>query len=683
MGSAFYFFTEPDKLDTQVAAQAFGPAASAAGNDRYRITDTHPLTGLSGGSANAVAVCDGILCAQQDDQGTLTLILRPSQAPPFELPFISYFIYKGIDRSSLLNSSGDQILDENATGATPFTQKIAAEWKKQHQNSLTGSSAALGLDRDANFSHDDANQTKIFTNNDPIDRLFTYPHKTVQLPPVVAGDIIGSFKASAGFEIVLRRLGYAPKLALARHLENYIPVLSLAADNGGTPWQADDAAFFKHWHDKEQILAYMDPCAFFGAFVQAALYKKSAAGTDKVKGNHIYPDILTKFFNRNIAYLDIRNNYSYSYNLFGLYNDTIRFVSHSNANLTNDKNFRAGSWPILRLAIADVPGSQKRSLHRTMLRLPVGQSQAPAVLISRGFVKKLGRTRPKFKAPVIKAGGDGYYEPFRLAFAVADEGGHPAFSSSYSRINLYEKPRSGQPSSSPLDVAGGNYFDGLFRLRDLQLGSNFKNSTLRFEIFAEEVLVDLEQDFGPTYSASIGIAEDAKYVTLFTLPRYFLRNDAESGQPRIIASWANSSGDGPPDFQQWLKSKFPATNIRKATIDAGTANETDVVIANGAQELRAKLFGLGQINDFCIFILAIADHQAMLQQINDDDKLGVNDWPVFSTLSNVATKQHPVANFTYLEATLHATGYQNDNATSKISKCDKSLSKQIFEYADI
>jgi hypothetical protein len=124
---------------------------------------------------------------------------------------------------------------------------------------------------------------------------------------------------------------------------------------------------------------------------------------------------LHTFANRNIAWLDIRNNYSTSYNLFGLYDDTIRFVSHSNASLTNDKNSRSGSWPILQLRIADLPGSKRGSLHRTRLRLPVGMSTPPAVLASKGFVKHLGPEKPKYKAPAIAADSidPAFYQPTR------------------------------------------------------------------------------------------------------------------------------------------------------------------------------------------------------------------------------------------------------------------------------
>lgn len=116
--SNFYFFTDPALLNSQGAAQAFGPAGVLAAKDQFHVTDLHTS---SAADIPAVAICDGVLCAQEDDQGTLTLILKPSQAPPFEAPVVSYFIYKGVAKTSLLN--GDQILDETASKATDFTKK--------------------------------------------------------------------------------------------------------------------------------------------------------------------------------------------------------------------------------------------------------------------------------------------------------------------------------------------------------------------------------------------------------------------------------------------------------------------------------------------------------------------------------------------------------------------------------
>jgi hypothetical protein len=681
VGAKFFFFTDPALLAPQTAAQAFGPAGTSGGKDQFRVTDLHTSASTD---IPAFAVCDGILCAQEDAQGTLTVILKPSQTPPFESPVVSYFIYKGVAKSSLLNLNDGNILDEDAADATDFSKKIAKEWKTQNAASLAGSRAALGLDRDATFLHEDGTtQTAIFTDNDPIDRLFTYPHKTVQLPTVAAGDLIGSFQSTFGFEIVLHRLGYKPKLAFARSADNEVSVTSLAGDNNGAPWVADDYAFFAHWHEKEQVLAFMDPCAYFGSFVQAKMYKKSGSTSGKVKGSDIYQEILQKFANRNIAWLDLRNNYSYSYNLFGLYDDTIRFVSHSDASQTSDKNFRAGSWPILRLAIADVPGSKKRSLHRTKLRLPVGKSSAPAVLVSKGFVTTLGPEKPKYKAPAIEADSadPAFYQPIRLAFLLADDSGQDVFSCSYTRVNIYEKPHAGQPAAGTLDVARGDYLDGVFRLRDLRLDQDFSNNGLRFEVFHEEVFIDLESEFGATYSAAVGIAEDASNIALFTLPTYFLPNDEASEAP-VVASWASST-DAEGSFLQWLQRNFSITDLTKATVNPGTANETDVVISRQAPGLRMTRVGLGQLSDLCIIIVKGTDYKSWLQQYNDDSVFAATNWPIFSTLSNAMTKTESTLHFAYREGTLQATGYKADSSAGTVSQYHASLNTEVLQYADL
>lgn len=679
--SKFSFFTDPSLLDPQTDEEAFGPADSLPGRDQFRVTDVHTS---SSAALPAVAVCDGVLCAQEEEgQNTLTLILKPSQAPPFESPVVSYFIYKGVDKASLLD--GDQILAEDAVKATDFTKRIAKEWKKQNEDNLDGSSAALGLDRDASFEHDDGtSQIHVFTDNDPIERLFTYPHKTVQLPTVAAGEMIGSFDSSCGFEVHLQRLGYKPKLGFARSADNQIFVASLTADNGGMPWEADDSAFFAHWHAKEQVLAFMDPCAYFGSFVQSKLAKKSGSSGSTVKGSHIYQEILQKFSNRNIAWLDIRNNYSYSYNLFGLYDDKIRFVAHSGGQ-TNDMNFRSGSWPILKLQIADVPGSKRGSIYRTKLSLPAGQSTAPAVLVSKGFVKNLGPERPKSKAPAIaRAGpGDTNYTPFRLAFPVTVDNSDPVFTASYTRINIYEKPHHVQPGAALLDVAGGDYLDGVFRPRDLQLDKDFAGNSLRFEIFPEEVLIDLEEENGPAYSATVGIVEDADSLALFTFPSYFLTNDSEAGHPWAVASWTDSAGNLGPNLQTWLKNKFLRATITKATTNPGAQNELDLVIVRTSDPgARAALDGLGNIIDYSFIIFKKDDYMSFLAQIDDDA-----DWgPVlttFLTVANTVTRQDTTNTFTYLAKTMQATGYaRNSNSAAKLMRLSMSYSKEVLGYAD-
>jgi hypothetical protein len=112
VSAKFFFFTDPSLLDPQTAAQAFGPAGTADGKDQFRVTDLHTS---SAADIPAVAICDGILCAQEDTQGTLTLILKPSETPPFESAVVSSFIRRSdIETLTLVPSPESDDTDVNS-----------------------------------------------------------------------------------------------------------------------------------------------------------------------------------------------------------------------------------------------------------------------------------------------------------------------------------------------------------------------------------------------------------------------------------------------------------------------------------------------------------------------------------------------------------------------------------------
>lgn len=669
MGARFCFFTDPALLGVQTAAQAFGPQPAAGGNDLFRITHRHPVT-----SAPAVAICDGILCAQEDGAGGLTLILKPSQTPPFEAPVVSYFIYKGVAKTSLL--SGNAVLDETDQKANDLTKRVASTWKKLNANVLTGSRAGLGLDRDSAFLHvaTDPN-SKVFTDADPVERLFTYPHPTVQLPVVSAGDVIGAFGSDCGLEIVLLRLGYRPKLKFARTADNVIAVPSL----GGGPRPADDADWFAHWHAKEQALAYMDPAAWFGAFVQAKLYKRSGASTSKVKGSDVYDELLTTFANRNVAWLDIRNNYSCSYNLFGLYDGLLRFVSRTEPNQISDLDFRSGGWPLRKLEIADLPGSRRGRLHGTALRLPSGAATAPAVMISKGFANQLGAERPSLRVSnqEVDSAHAGFLTPLRIAFPAKVDGGQDVLTASYTRVNLYETAE-GSPQPGPFPGAASDEFlDGLFRLGDLRFDQNFAGDDLRVEIFYEEALVDLV-DEGLAYAAAIGMIEDAGSVSLFAFPTCFLPGNL-AGQAQTFTGLTNRQQKGAGRFEDWLANLFPSAAFTKMTVDGGTATEADGLIARPGDHVAPLAHG--DVENWCLIVLDKADHAAMLSAVDAGGGAAAH-WPIWSRVSSVMVKTDPQTQARYIERILLASRYHPGSASSKIVRSDLPWSKPVIEYAN-
>ncbi len=152
----YYFFTDPEKLDTQKPNQAFGAVENsdpARQFDQYRITDLHSVADASGSSAVAapvIAVCDGLICVQPDDQGTYSIVLKPHYQPPFDFPYIKYFIYKGVSKDSLV--AVNAIVD-NPT--IPFTQRIKKAWVDDptDPNSISESAKILGLAYEASFEH--------------------------------------------------------------------------------------------------------------------------------------------------------------------------------------------------------------------------------------------------------------------------------------------------------------------------------------------------------------------------------------------------------------------------------------------------------------------------------------------------------------------------------------------------
>jgi hypothetical protein len=677
LGAKFCFFTNPAKLKPQSAAGAFGPLAADQGKDRFRVTHRHEI--VPGGSP-AIAVCDGILCAQSEDSGALTLILKPSQAPPFEAPAVSYFLYKGIDPASLL--SGDDVLDEGAAAANDLTKRVAATWKDQNGGVLTGSKSGLGLDRDAAFLHDPGDpSSKVFIDADPIERLFTYPHPKFQLPVVKAGDWIGSFGTACGFEIVLLRLGYRPKLGFARSADNVIAVPSLPASNGGAPWQPDDYDFFAHWHAKEQAPAYMDPAAYFGAFVQAKLYKSDGDDSDRVKGKDVYDEILATFANRNVAWLDIRNNYGYSYNLFGFYGDTLRFASRQDSSQSVDLDFRSGAWPLLRLEIADVAGGRLGPLHRTSLRLPAGLSTAPTVLISKGHAKRLGPEPPKMRVPAIEpdAGDPLFLTPIRIAFPAIKDGTQEVLTASYTRLNLYERGKVGAQPPGGLGVAAGSYLDGLLRVQDMQLDKDFAGASLRFNIYHEEILVDLRSRYGPIYAASVGIAEDAASITLFAYPSHYLPSAYRAPGRQPLPSWADSADGSTELFVSRLAQTFHRTTINRKTITPlGATHDVDTLLVR--HEPSTEVVDDNRLEDFCMLVLSRADHQSLLAEIAADP-LADPTLPAFLTVA-ASTRQHdPGHDQGYVEIALRCTGFAT-GGPGKAVVHHTPLAHKSYEHAD-
>lgn len=503
----FYFFTDIDGLGSQSAMDAFGPV-SGASETKFLVTSIHRPAASA--TPNAYAVCDGLLLAQDAGNNLVNLVLKPTQQPPFAFPKIKFFIYRGIQKSSLV--SGNEIAPETNNDLTKSL------WQSQKaRNASAGTSdnppaEALGLD---------------ISGTGSIEQVFYRDDVSYQLPLVRSGWSLGQLDSSKfGFEIMVEAIGFDPELPLARAVTNIITVAPLPA----SPTQAQE---FEYWHDKEAILNYIDPCAFFGGFYSHTLgVKHTDASVSKARKNEIYDNVLKGahlaangdgvFFNRNRTYLDIRNEYNHSINYFKNYgtysNTTINCAFDASTGLTS-RNYYASTWPLMFIDNGDLPSGNTSKKNVIRLALPdgAGDNPFPTLYISAGYLDELYPREPKEKAKLIDlTPSAGFTEEVALAIPNRDGLSSTTGVSSYIKLKYFKRfdPAATSPPSSGTVIRAGNYLDQLFASVDISNPHggiySARSSVLESEAFADAVAASQNM-----LVANVGRAESTQNVTLF------------------------------------------------------------------------------------------------------------------------------------------------------------------------
>ncbi|APG66315.1 hypothetical protein LPB136_13445 [Tenacibaculum todarodis] len=520
----YFFYTDPTKVKNQTLDQAFGPAGSAGGKDKYRITNLHIKKANT--KPPVIAVCDGMICVQEDGPTTYSIILKPNYQPPFDFPFIKYFIYKGVKKDSIVNGTS---IDFSKKTDTPFIEDIYNSWKPELTNTspITNSKDVLGLAYDASVSHTiDSNPTFIFKDDQPIDNFFYYPNENFQLPSVKAGDKIGEFATEFGFEIVLERLGYEPKIELARTFKNFIEVDTITDPlNDNNTWQVDDADYFLHWHAKEECLNYIDPCAFYGSFCRSKVFYMSGANKTKLNTpQEIYNDVLDKFKNKNKVYLNIKEDSGFSFNFFRKYSPNIRFSLDENANLSqNSFNFYGSGWPIFIINNDSIPPSYYKKSIKARVSLPIGENTNPLVYMSSGYVKSFKKKKAKhrFQLHVTTTGQTNLKEVnFLIPLSLLDE-----VISIYVGLKYFERYNANKDHSNSTKLLPNIIYniDNLYRPHSLNLRPIRNNVSVKAIVYREEVLVSYSTVNGDElFVGNPGIAEDANNIYFFITPTFDL-----------------------------------------------------------------------------------------------------------------------------------------------------------------
>lgn len=533
--SDFFFFTDIDLLSAQTSGNEFGPVAANT-STQYQVTSLHSSTSVP----KAYAVCDGILLVQDAGTNLVNLILKPIKQPPFAFPKVKFFIYRGVQKSSIIN--GLEIAPSTTNDLT------ASLWASQAaKNNSAGTNdnppkEAVGID---------------ITSNGSIDDVFYRDNISFQLPIVKAGWSIGNFDpAGFGFEIMVEAIGFDPELTLVRTSNNIINVTALP----GSPTQAQE---FEYWHDKEAILNYIDPSAFFGSFYNFKLKVKSSDGSTSNKSkNEIYDDVLVKHINKNVVYLDIRNEYNHSINYFknyGTYTNTDINIAYDNTSTAVVKNYYTDTWPVLRIQNVDFPSNTtNKNIIRISLPDGSGENPLPTLFISSGYLLDTYPREPKEKNKLIDLTvTSGFTNEIKLV--VPNRDGMPGTSAISTYIKLkynkrFDPNAASPPVSSGTVIRASHYMDNLFQ--PLAMKIPFAgNDKIKSIVYSDEFLVDSISINNNQLAMNLGMANDIHNVSLFAYPFITKRTVGNSDLKNIPLSFSGIKDNNSDDFIDYFASK--------------------------------------------------------------------------------------------------------------------------------
>lgn len=566
MGAKFYFFTDPAALAPQASGQAFGAVAPSGGKDRFRQTDIHAGAGGSTGPIPAFAICDGIVCAQSDDAGTLSLILKPIQQPPFDFPFISYVVYKGVDPASLLVNgvaAAGGTLDTSKAPANRLVDTVQKAWAA-NLNSGAPTRECLGLQLTQASNAD-------YADGEAIDRLFYMGDANFQLPLVRGGWRIGDFSAVAfGMEVIVERIGYRPKIGLSRKRENVIAVDSL---DPNTLYAPNDAVYFQHWHDKEECLNFVDPCALWGAFFAAKLRVWNGSDFDKRGGNAIYETVLrgtaagaANFANRNRAYLDIRNEHGNSIDYYKADGPKIQLTLDAGADIdTCEVDYYASGWPSFAIDNANLPAAATGDRIDVRFALPKTANTRPLIYIAAGYRGALRPLKEGRRFIDCQRRGDAaYLYEAAITIPLADDSGVARISAGYHKLHDFKRPIvfNGQPvppaNANSLAPLRANMWDALVPLAtfdDLPVSAGV--AILR--TFSDLIYVEQGMD-DVGLVANPALAADATNAALILVPRARNASPGSSGSGAVKVSWPSLALPGAVEsIFQYLAGLLPPT----------------------------------------------------------------------------------------------------------------------------
>ena len=361
-----FVFADMDFLVQDPDTQSFGPVSDTCyqTTSLFTFAPTQTQTGV-----NAYAVTDGLIMIQpvEGNADAVNLILKPRKDAGI-FNGVRYFVYRGLCVDDFLNRADPPLVRE-AADATDLIAKTRINYLTQNSGETKVPSMVLGYDPDAQ----DLSKA--------LDSCFFPTNSKFQLLKVTKGDRLGRFLTengnNFGFEIVLEGSDFKYDLTYARCASHEIDVSNLSKTT------AED--LFKLRIEKEKILDFMDPAAFYGLHMCDEGEVQAPGMNDPWTGQKIFDNVISKFATKNKLYVDIRSENGDSLDFYGNYSsdgsEIIQWGTDPN-NLAPIP-YSTNGWPIL---IKDMPASAAmvNDYYEVYFKLPVKDNIKPVVYIDHG-----------------------------------------------------------------------------------------------------------------------------------------------------------------------------------------------------------------------------------------------------------------------------------------------------------
>ncbi|WP_199117320.1 hypothetical protein [Pedobacter sp. ASV28] len=338
-----YFYTEygslADAVAGNLATDAFGPVVGSE-TTQYRTTAVVRLLSPIQ-SAKVFAICKGRILIQpmEGDNTKINLILKPEGNDHAPIK-IKYFIYRGINKSDLIDNS-DSLIAKNISD--PLQPKLLQNLWDDYTAYYLPSGTVPSIFPAKRIGYNPIIQTNAMLI-DTIFNTFIEGADTYQLPECNKGDYIGNFSGSLGLDIVLDYGDYQLEnqeelfkldLAYARKNEHVLDLGLISAS--ATMTKVDREKRYK-----EYIHQFIDAAAFWGSHIECGNIKTSN-GIILKTNTEIYSNILKKYQTKNNIYVYVKGERGRSYNY---YNTSRKLLFDLTNQIPSDSNETYG-WPVL------------------------------------------------------------------------------------------------------------------------------------------------------------------------------------------------------------------------------------------------------------------------------------------------------------------------------------------------